>query len=255
MLNKTNNKGSTMMEALAVLCIVGVLGISGMKLIGNLFTMFKQYSVANEIKDIYNGVKNRFSADGNYAKLADMTVQNMAEEKIVPSQMYVSNMTGGKSLFHRLGGEVLISAVGADGDFFQVEFKGLTFRACLELAQLTWSNGGTSDLLSLSIYQDESGDSGITFALPNILKQLKNSKNEVSGKLEVSDAPDSNMTTIVEAFGAISVEKELKELSDTPNKLKKTHPFPVTAAKITQYFAAKNANTSKSNFNMIWLFQ
>jgi len=215
MLIKANEKGSTMLETLAVICIIGVVSISGMKLIGSMFSMFKQYAVEGEIKDIYKGVRNRFSASANYNDLGDMTAEEMVVEKMVPSQMFVSNVSGGKSFFHRLGGEVVIDPVCSRDseedkscEFFQVEFKGLTFRSCLSLAQLNWSNGGTSDLLAFSIYQDEAGDSGITFVLPKIKQYLKDFNGE---------------------------------------------EFPITTAKIIDKF--KDADTSKNNFNVMWLFQ
>ncbi len=214
MLINTNEKGSTMLETLAVICIIGVVSISGMKLIGSMFSMFKQYSVEGEIKDIYKGIRNRFSADGNYAELAEKSSEDLANEKIVPSQMYVSKQGGGKSLFHRLGGEVIIEAVGEPDvktkEFFQVEFKGLTFRSCLSLAQLSWTDNGTSDLLAFSIYQDEGGDGGITFVLPKIKRYIAGFEGE-------------------------------------------TEDFPIVTSKITEKF--KDSNTSKNNFNVIWLFQ
>ncbi len=212
MLIKTNEKGSTMLETLAVICIIGVVGISGIKLIGSMFSMFKQYSVEGEIKDIYKGIRNRFSADGNYNELTKMSLEDLAKEKVVPSQMYVSKMGGEMSLFHRLGGEVVIEAVGEENkeEFFQVEFKGLTFRSCLSLAQLNWTDNGTSDVLAFSIYQDEGGNGGITFVLPKIKRYISGFEGE-------------------------------------------TENFPIVASKITEKF--KDSNTSKSNFNVIWLFQ
>lgn len=54
---RINQKGGTMVEAIAVISIMTVLGISAIKLIGGLFDGFKQNIVTSEIRELQ---KKRF---------------------------------------------------------------------------------------------------------------------------------------------------------------------------------------------------
>lgn len=98
---RINQKGGTMVEAIAVISIMTVLGISAIKLIGGLFDGFKQNIVTSEIRELQKNVSARYSVDGHYGNLG--TVATLVKEKVVPNQM----LANGK-IYHRLGGEVLI---------------------------------------------------------------------------------------------------------------------------------------------------
>lgn len=141
-----DQKGSTMIEALSALMIFTVLGIAGMKLIGSLFDMFKQNIVVGEIKDIRKSVADRFSANGEYSELKNMTTADIVKEKMVPNQM----VANGK-IYNKIGGEVEIKVSSLDTIYFDVTFKGLTNRSCLNLSQINWVVNQNSDLIQLKV--------------------------------------------------------------------------------------------------------
>lgn len=143
---QSNQKGSTMIEALSALMIITVLGIAGIKLVGSIFDMFRQNIVSNEIKDIQKNVAARYSADGDYLGLKDMTTANLLAEKMVPNQM----VANGK-IYHRLGGEVLINQSTLGELYFDVTFKDLSSRSCMNLSQINWVTNQNSDLVELVI--------------------------------------------------------------------------------------------------------
>ena len=49
---KSCQKGTTLMEAMAAITIASVLLISVIKLVGNMFDMFKQNMVVNEVQEV-----------------------------------------------------------------------------------------------------------------------------------------------------------------------------------------------------------
>ena len=58
-LDKNNQSGATMMEALGVLTIIVMLGVSVIKLVGNIFSMFNQAVVVSQIKDLQKVISER----------------------------------------------------------------------------------------------------------------------------------------------------------------------------------------------------
>ncbi|MFR8204947.1 MAG: hypothetical protein ACLU99_00355 [Alphaproteobacteria bacterium] len=76
---RINQKGGTMVEAIAVISIMTVLGISAIKLIGGLFDGFKQNIVTSEIRELQKNVSARYSVDGHYGNLG--TVATLVKEK------------------------------------------------------------------------------------------------------------------------------------------------------------------------------
>jgi len=141
---RINQKGGTMVEAIAVISIMTVLGISAIKLIGGLFDGFKQNIVTSEIGELQKNVSARYSVDGHYGNLG--TVATLVKEKVVPNQM----LANGK-IYHRLGGEVLIEKSALSTLYYQITFKDLSPKACMNLSQINWMTHQGSDLIQLQI--------------------------------------------------------------------------------------------------------
>ncbi len=140
MLLKNNQQGSSMVEVLAIMAIIGVLAISSFSLISNLFTMFRQHVIKSELQEIQKKVSERFAAEGNFYGLKDMTAEDLVKEGVAPSQMLAN---GG--LFHRLGGEVFVNCVDCDSEsdaknviYYQIDFRKLSAKACFDISQLNW---------------------------------------------------------------------------------------------------------------------
>lgn len=165
-LYKNNQKGATMLETLGVLTIVVILGVSSIKLIGSIFSMFKQSMVSNEIRDLQQAISGRYKFEGNYKEIFEgknpLTEQNkiaefLCNEKLVPNQM-----CGGDVLYHRMGGRVwILPEVKNDGtletdnyDKYTVEFLGLTDRACLNIAQINWNTQKKTNIYSMIINEN-----------------------------------------------------------------------------------------------------
>lgn len=153
---RSDQKGATMLEAISVITIVSVVTIGGIKLIGSMFEMFKQNMVANEVQEIQKNVSARYRLEGNYAELSseEMTPQKLKEELLVPSQMLVRG-----KLMHRLNGEVEIKASELGDEYFDIIFKELTVRSCMNLSQINWSSTQGTDLFQIKINEN-------TFKLP-----------------------------------------------------------------------------------------
>ena len=110
-LRKNNQSGATMIETLGVLTIVTMLGISAIKLIGNIFDIFKQNLVVNEVRDLQKAISGRYRFEGNYKELLENrtpeeTAQFVCNEKMAPYQMCIDGL-----LYHRMGGQVWIMPI------------------------------------------------------------------------------------------------------------------------------------------------
>ena len=153
---KSDQKGATMLEAISVIAIVGVVTVAGIRLIGSMFEMFKQNMVSNEVQEIQKNISARYRLEGNYAELSseEMTPQKMKEELLVPSQMLVKG-----KLVHRLNGDVEIKASELGDEYFDITFKELSSRTCLNLSQISWNSTQGTDLFQIKINEK-------TFKLP-----------------------------------------------------------------------------------------
>lgn len=146
----SNQKGGTMMEALMVLSIIIVLSVSGMSLIGSMFTMFKQNMVSNELIEIQKNIAARYRVFGYYNDIPT-DIEDWKKEKLLPSQMIV-----GDGIRHRLGGTVTIAPkFKNEGDefapYFTVTFEKIPQKTCLVIGQINWTMSQSSDLIELRI--------------------------------------------------------------------------------------------------------
>lgn len=150
----TNQKGNTMMEALAAISVVTVLAVAAVKLMGGLFDMFKQNMIVNEVQEVQKNISARYRLEGNYSELAGMDAQKLKEELLVPSQMVVNG-----TLVHRLNGAVEIAPSALGDEYFDITFKDLTTRSCMNMSQINWTGNQATDLFQIKINDN-------TFKLP-----------------------------------------------------------------------------------------
>ncbi len=150
---KSNQNGTTMMEAIAAISVVTVMTVGIIKIIGGMFEAFKQNMIENEIQEVQKNVVSRYHLEGNYANIPT-TPEKIRKEQLVPAQMYTDD-----KLIHRQNGEVTIATSTLGDDYFDVTFKGLPVRSCVNLSQINWNNGQNSDLFQLKINDK-------TFVLP-----------------------------------------------------------------------------------------
>ncbi|MBE6454104.1 MAG: hypothetical protein E7017_04380 [Alphaproteobacteria bacterium] len=202
-LNKNNQKGSTMIEALGVLTIIVMLGVSSIKLIGNIMGMFKQSLVTSEIRDLQKAISERYRFEGNYkslleGKTSDQIVKYLCDEKIAPNQMCAND-----KMYHRMGGPVWVMPIvdydasgNAVSDYskYAVTFWNLTDRACVNVAEINWHNKDRSDIYKLIINSGKTFQK--TFDLPqnlyegslsfpvSVSEAMKGCKNDDSNNVE-----------------------------------------------------------------------
>ena len=157
---KSNQVGATMMEALGVLTILILLGISSIRLIGNIYNMFRQSLVVNEVRDLQKVISDRYKFEGNYKELfegktPEETAKFLCDEKMAPFQMCSDGL-----LYHRMGGKVWVMPVenvDSDGNSYNdyskyaLSFWKMTDRTCLNAAQINWNTQQKSDVYKMII--------------------------------------------------------------------------------------------------------
>lgn len=169
-----NQSGSSMVEMLGVLTIIGMVGMGAIKFIGGVHNVFIQNMVVNEARDLQKSISDRYRFNGNYSDLfngrscegEDTVATYICNNKLAPFQM----CSGGK-LHHRGGGDVkicrytLVQAEGAeatpDDTKYVMIFYGLSNTACSSLAQVNWYTRQKSDIFQMVINGDVAGKTTI----------------------------------------------------------------------------------------------
>ncbi len=164
LLQKNNQFGATMIEAIGVLGIISMLTVSVISLIGNIFAMFNQAIIVNQVKDLQKVITERYRFDGNYSRLLEgRTSEEIAaflcKEKMAPFQM----CAGDGLLRHKGGGAVWVMPVenyDDEGNSFNdynkyvLMFWGLSNKVCTDAAQINWYSQKKSDIYRMRINPD-----------------------------------------------------------------------------------------------------
>ena len=138
------------------------------------------------VKEIQKNITDRYRADGNYANLKGISAEDAYKERLIPTKMFAD---GG--IMHSQNGGVEITVVDGDEDYFNITFKELTRRSCIDLSQLMWNSTQSTDLYAITINEENSFivplksngiKSGDENALPVTVKKAIDSCNEKDGK-------------------------------------------------------------------------
>lgn len=191
---KIEQKGNTMLETLAAISIVSILGISAIGLIGKMFDMFKQNIIEDEIKEVHKLITQRYRLEAVYSELDDLTVEDFAKQKLVPSQMIA-----GDKLIHKLNDEVKIKSSELGDKFFDVTFEGLPNRTCVNLALINWNANQTSDLYQIQIKGKET-DKIFKLPIPDNNVSLGDDDALPMNTTKATSACDGNDNTIIWTF-------------------------------------------------------
>ena len=210
MLDKNNQKGATMMEMLGVLTLIIMLGNSAIKLIGNIFDMFKQKLVVNEVRDLQKIISERYKFEGNYKGLLENRTPEQVAEFLCTSKMAPYQMCVNGRMYHRMGGEVwVMPVVNYDGDGneltdygkYALVFWGLSDRTCVNAAQINWYMQQKSDIFKMVINGDKA-DKRLSVDMPYNMEE--GSKNFPVNPADVmaacSNEEDDDKNTIEWVF-------------------------------------------------------
>lgn len=139
-MNRNNEYGRSMIEILGVLAIIGMVTMSLGKLISSMHDRYKISRITQQITDLKKSLSNRYAAYGDYSviKVAD----------IISGRIVSGDMIEGGKVMHAYGSAVEFAG---DKDTYQVTFKELPQRVCLELALMNWQFHGDSDLFRIKI--------------------------------------------------------------------------------------------------------
>ena len=145
--NNKNQKGSSLLEMLAVLTIISLVGIAAIKFVTNSYGVFKQSMATSEIKELQNIISKNYSFTGKYDFGTDINKKMCEEDKTAPSHMCLKS---GENyiLKHRLGGYITVLKESVDSRSYSIAFDNVNKRACVALTQVDWL-----ERKKISIYQ------------------------------------------------------------------------------------------------------
>ena len=173
---KKNQTGATMVEALGVLTIVSMLGVSVISLIGNIFDMFNQAVIVNQVRELQKSISDRYKFEGNYSMLfegrdTEAVASFLCEEKMAPFQMCQNGR-----LRHKGGGDVWIMPVIVDEEGtpdygkYSMEFWGLSNKICVSIAQINWWTQKKSDIYKMVINYGQ-GNRQLVVNMPSVVEE------------------------------------------------------------------------------------
>lgn len=161
--------GSSMVEMLGVLTIIGMVGMGTIKFIGGVHNVFAQNMIVNEARDLQKSISDRFRFNGNYEELfngrgcegEDTVAAYICNNKLAPFQM----CSDGK-LHHHSGGDVKIcryesSPNEPDDTKYVMIFYSLSDTACSSMAQVNWYTRQKSDVYQMVINGNVEGKTTI----------------------------------------------------------------------------------------------
>lgn len=145
---ESNQKGSSLIEVLGVISIVGILAISALKIITNIYELLKVSLATSEIKDLQKNISGVYNYSGDYEQLflGDAYKTLCETDKVAPNQMCVKKDSS-YVLKHRLSGSVVLDK-SDDSKGYTITFGNLSKKNCVKLSQIEWL-----DRKKISIYQ------------------------------------------------------------------------------------------------------
>ncbi len=203
LLKKNNQSGATMMEMLAVLGIITMLGSSIISLVANVMDMFKQNLVVNQIRDLQKAISGRYRFEGNYEGLLKNKTPEEISAYLCSSKIASYDMCVNGELYHRMGDKMWIMPVenyDAEGNAYNdyskyvLEVWGLTKGTCVVAAQINWYQQNKSDVYKIIInsgkasqfvvdmpYNIGEGSTTATFPIypDQALKACNNDRNDI----------------------------------------------------------------------------
>ena len=148
---KNNQKGSSLLEALAVLTIISMLATSVIKVISNAYGVLKQSMVISEIRDLQKSISGVYNYSGTYKSLFEDDYYKILCEtdKSIPNQMCIKDGATYK-LVNRLSGNVILTP-SADFTSYSIKVDGLSRKNCLEVVETSWVDRKKVDIYQLNI--------------------------------------------------------------------------------------------------------
>ena len=144
-MKKEHERGYTMIEVIAVTCVI-VMVMSGMAaLVNSMFSKFKDNQLLNQVTDLRKLISERYAATGNYS---DLSVKNLINEGIAPS-----DMVKGDKMINAYVGQIILGPANTYGSglSYTMEFRNLPQNICIQAAGMNWRVDDTSTLVSLKI--------------------------------------------------------------------------------------------------------
>ena len=149
------DRGSTLIEMMGVITIVGVLAAGAWLLISSAMGKYRISATMAQLHSLQKGITRFYAADGNY--------NNLNMNDLIANRVPPVAMIHGDKLHHPFGDEVEIDKVsysdiseyGSSSDSFTITFKGLKKKACAELASISWVEHDSVNLVSIQVGNDK----------------------------------------------------------------------------------------------------
>lgn len=146
-----NERGSTMVEVLGVVAIIGTLAMGVWHLINDARYKYKLSVATLQIQGLAKNITRFYASEGNYDDLnTSGSVQKLSQSGVVPRSM----QAGIGIIGHSFNGDVTLRGIGEN---FSITFKNLSEKVCMELATLAWQKTDKANLIFIKIGDDEYG--------------------------------------------------------------------------------------------------
>lgn len=139
---KNNQSGRSMIEMLAVLGIISVIGTTIIEVVSKVFDKYKQSIITTQVRDLQKNIRTMYSATANYSGLNKANiVEELSKARVIPANMIMDG-----KLYHAYGGPVELEGSQYS---YKITFKAVKREGCIDLLGLSWTVNDTSDLIEL----------------------------------------------------------------------------------------------------------
>ena len=157
-MQKTNEKGASMVEILGVLAVISVMATGMFSGIATIQSKIKLTKAQSQVSSIIKSMREHFSA---------YRPTSSSSEAMYKIGVF-DNLGDDKKSVHVFGGEMLIQLSGSDADYvssfsesdptFKLVFKNISPKICFDLLSADWGSDPSSGLAEISV-----GSEGVTF--------------------------------------------------------------------------------------------
>ena len=159
MMRYENQKGYTLLEAIAVMAIISIVASTIVATMGRMYDRYKTSRLTSQIVELQKAIDQRFASAESYRDLGNKLIkdENLApgdidfETQALTEDEIEEGVQPNVSMRHKYGGTISVTTSGANPLEYQITFTNVPQIPCVELAMQDWEKNQSSDLIYMTV--------------------------------------------------------------------------------------------------------
>lgn len=192
----SSERGSSLIEMLGVICIIGTITVMMMGGISITMGRFKITQANRQVNHIVKDIRNAFSADvPTIPQTGKSAAKQLFDAGILDKSDVSTDDSGNYAATTVYGSEMDIRVSPSDGEdaYFTITYKDMPSGVCIDLLQLDFGDDPSDGLKSISVSGSESALAKTTFdwnsnshklmpQMAQIVEACKSSRSDITWK-------------------------------------------------------------------------